>query len=66
MDSSAQSTLDEARAAGIDLDMIDSNLALSVKARWEQHESAVALAVKLQDAGKVRNAKLQPTVGTTE
>jgi hypothetical protein len=51
----------EARAAGIDLDLLDANLALSVKERWTQHDAALELALKLEQAGKDRDAKLQPT-----
>lgn len=55
MDAKAQADLEEARRFGIDLDMIDTNLALTVKQRWEQHEAALALAMKLEAAGKKRD-----------
>jgi hypothetical protein len=51
--------LEEARRAGIDLDLLDTNLALSVKERWQQHDAAMKLALKLEAAGKVRDARLQ-------
>ena len=51
--------LEEARCAGIDLDLIDTNLALSVAERWRQHDAAVNLAVKLEAAMKARDARLQ-------
>ncbi|MDD2764446.1 MAG: hypothetical protein PHE83_10780 [Opitutaceae bacterium] len=35
--------LDEARRAGIDLDLLDTNLALSFAERWRQHEVALEL-----------------------
>lgn len=54
--------LEEARRAGIDLDLLDTNLALSVKERWSQHDAALELALKIEQAGKNRDAKLQPTV----
>jgi hypothetical protein len=47
--------LEEARKAGIDLDMLDANLALSVKDRWRQHAAALQLALKLEEAGKKRD-----------
>ncbi len=53
--------LEEARRAGIDLDLLDANLALSVKQRWSQHDAALELALKLEQAGKNRDAKLQST-----
>jgi len=56
---SAEQALEEARRAGIDLDLLDTNLALCVKERWQQHDSALELALKLQAAGKLKNARLQ-------
>ena len=56
--------LEAARRAGIDLDMLDANLALSVKERWAQHDAALELALKLVEARKVRDAKLQPHTAT--
>jgi hypothetical protein len=51
--------LEEARKAGIDLDLLDSNLALTVEQRWKQHDSALTLALKLEAAGKARDARLR-------
>ena len=56
--------LEAARRAGIDLDLLDTNLALSVKERWEQHNGAMELALKLEEAGKARDAKLQSHTAT--
>ena len=56
----ADQALEEARRAGIDLDLLDTNLALSVKERWQQHDAALTLALKLREAGKLRDARLQP------
>lgn len=56
---SSHPALEEARRAGIDLDLLDTNLALSVKERWEQHDAAMELALKLEMAGKARDAKLR-------
>jgi hypothetical protein len=52
--------LEEARKAGIDLDLLDSNLALTVEQRWRQHDAALTLALKLEEAGRIRDARLQP------
>lgn len=60
---SADQALEEARRAGIDLSLLDSNLALSVKERWQQHDSALDLVVKLQAARKAIDAKLQSSAG---
>jgi hypothetical protein len=60
MENPAQA-LEDARRAGIDLDLLDSNLALPVKERWAQHDGALELALKLEAAGKARDAKLRPT-----
>lgn len=51
--------LEEARRAGIDLDLLDTNLAMTVKERWQQHDAALELALKLEAAGKARDARLQ-------
>ena len=52
--------LEAARRAGIDLSLLDSNLALSLKERWQQHDSALELVFKLQEAREKLNAQLQP------
>ena len=57
--------LEEARRAGIDLDLLDTNLALSVKERWQQHDAAMELALKLEEAGKARDARLQSNTATS-
>jgi hypothetical protein len=54
-----EKALEDARRAGIDLDLVDTNLTLSVKERWEQHNAALELVLKLQAAGKLRDARLQ-------
>jgi len=43
--------LEEARRAGIDLDLLDSNLALTPEERALRHESALELALALKEAG---------------
>ena len=41
MENSAQA-LEEARRAGIDLDLLDSTLALNYEQRWQMHDEALA------------------------
>lgn len=53
--------LEQARAAGIDLDLIDTNLALRVEDRWRQHDGALRFVLKLQEAKAAHDAGLQPT-----
>jgi hypothetical protein len=53
--------LDQAREAGIDLDLIDTNLALPVEERWRQHDGALRFILKLQEARAAHNAGPQPT-----
>jgi hypothetical protein len=53
--------LEQARQAGIDLDLIDTNLALRVQDRWQQHDGALRLILKLQEAKAAHDAGLQPT-----
>ncbi|MBA4137260.1 MAG: hypothetical protein C0518_08095 [Opitutus sp.] len=50
-----------AERAGIDLSLIDVNLSLSVKERWEQHDAALELILKLQQGRERADAELQPT-----
>ena len=50
MNVDAKRAFAEAAEAGIDLDLIDANLRLSVAERWRQHDAALNLALKLQQA----------------
>jgi hypothetical protein len=43
--------LEDARRAGIDLELLDSNLALSYEQRVLRHESALELMLALREAG---------------
>ena len=61
----AEQALAEARRAGMDLDLLDTLLALSVRERWRQHDAAVMLAVKLEQAKKARDAGLQHSLATS-
>jgi hypothetical protein len=56
---SSASAIEEARRAGIDLDLLDTNLALPVRERWAQHEAALELAQKLARGRKATDAELQ-------
>jgi len=56
-----QELLELARESGIDLDLIDTNLALRVEDRWEQHDGALRFILKLQEAKAAHDAGLQPT-----
>lgn len=62
----AEQILGEARRAGIDLDLIDTNLALSVAERWRQHDDALELALALEAARADRDAKLRANSRTAE
>jgi len=58
---SAEKIFEEARRAGIDLDLVDTNLALPVGERWRQHDGALRFILKLQEAKATYDAGLQPT-----
>ena len=55
-----QQALVEAQQAGIDLNLLDLNLSLSVAERWRRHDEALALVVQLETARKLRDDTLQP------
>ena len=46
-----EQALEDARRAGIDLDLLDSNLALTYEERVLRHESALELVLALREAG---------------
>ena len=48
-------------SGGIDVDLIETNLALSVQERWRQHDGALRFILKLQQAKAANDAGLQPT-----
>ena len=59
-----QQALDAARAAGIDLDLLDLNRSLSVAERWRQHDEALALVEQLEAARrKACDDVVQPVAG---
>jgi len=55
-----QQALDEARKAGIDLDLLDLNLSMSVGERWRRHDEALALVEQLEAARIKRDDAVQP------
>jgi len=57
-----EQALEEARRAGIDLDLMDTLLAQPIEERWRQHEAALTLALKLEQAMKTRDAGLQHSI----
>ena len=56
----ASDPIEIAANAGIDLDLIDTNLALPVKERLRQHDAALAFILKLEDAKRQRDTRLKP------
>jgi hypothetical protein len=51
-----EQSLEDARRAGIDLDLMDTILSQSIEERWRQHDAALTLALKLEQAMKARDA----------
>jgi hypothetical protein len=60
MKSETESAVEEARRAGFDLDLIESNLALTPEERWRQHDLALAMVLELEQARILRDSRLQP------
>ena len=52
MENPAQA-LEEARRAGIDLDLLDENLAMSVGERIRKHDCYLNLALRLEEVGLI-------------
>lgn len=48
--------LEDARQAGIDLDLLDTIQALSIAERWRQHDAAANLADKLAESKQDHSA----------
>lgn len=53
--------IEEARRAGIDLDLLDENLALSVGDRIRKHDLYLDLALRLEAAGLIEDLELLTT-----
>ena len=59
--SATSEALDDARRAGFDLDLLDTNLALTPEERWRQHDTALEFVLELEQGRRARDAKLQST-----
>jgi hypothetical protein len=57
--------LENARRAGFDLDLLDSNLALTHEQRALRHESALELCLKLRAAARAHE-KHSPAAAETD
>jgi hypothetical protein len=62
----ADDALQEARRAGFDLDLLDTNLALTPAERLRQHDTALEFVLELEEARIARDAKLQPPAATAD
>ena len=51
--------IEEARRAGFDLNLIEMNLSLTPAERWRQHDMALEVILKLEEAQMARDARLQ-------
>lgn len=54
-----------ARDAGFDIDLIDTNLALTPEERLRHHDEAVNVMLALQEARRANDAKLHPAARAT-
>jgi hypothetical protein len=61
----AEDAIEEAHRAGFDVDLLDTNLALTPEERWRQHDAALELVLELEKARIARDAKLQPAPAKT-
>ena len=58
-------SIEEARLAGFDLNLIEINLSLSPEERWRQHDMALTVIQELEEARLTRDARLQKSVTPT-
>ncbi len=56
----------EAERGGIDLELLESNLRLSVAERWRQHDAALNLALRLQAAKRDSDERFERTVAADQ
>jgi hypothetical protein len=61
---SAEKAIEDARSAGIDIDLVDTILALSPTDRCRHHDAALALVFELEKARAARDSRFQ-SVATT-
>jgi hypothetical protein len=58
-------SIDDARLAGFDLNLIEINLSLSPEERWRQHDMALTVIQEFEQARLTRDARLPGTVTPT-
>lgn len=58
-------SIDEARLAGFDLNLIEINLSLSPEERWRQHDMALAVIQDFEQARLARDARLPKSITPT-
>jgi hypothetical protein len=56
---SAEQAIEDARKAGIDLDLIDTILALTPEERCRHHDAALAVIAEFEKARAIRDARFQ-------
>jgi hypothetical protein len=59
-----EQALEEARRAGIDLSLLDANLALTYEQRVLKHESALELVWALREAGAAHEESIRSPAKT--
>jgi hypothetical protein len=64
MNQADQHAIEEARRAGFDVDLLDTNLGMSPEERLRHHDGALEVALALREARIARDAKLRPAVAT--
>ncbi|HVS53263.1 MAG TPA: hypothetical protein VHD62_12980 [Opitutaceae bacterium] len=64
MESSEHPDIAAARRAGFDLNLLDSNLALTPEERWRQHNLALEMALELQQGRFIRDPGLRPAASS--
>lgn len=63
---SLERDIEEARRAGIDIELLELIQTQSVAERWRQHAAALDLATKLAEGKQRRDAGLQRTAAPSE
>lgn len=61
----SRSAAEVAAGAGVDINLIECNLALPVEERWRQHSLALEMALELQQARIDRDTGLQSSPSST-
>jgi hypothetical protein len=55
-------SIEHARIAGFDLNLMEINLSLKPEERWRQHDMALTVIQELEQARLTRDARLQTSV----